>query len=185
MVCPWWFGYFLLVPLRRLFQDPVEILRPHVGEGMTVLEAGPGMGFFTLDLARLVGPKGLVVAVDVQPRMLAVLTRRARNAGLAQRIEARLARADGLGVEDLAGRVGFVLAFAVVHEMADPGRFFAEAARALAPGGRMLLAEPSGHVKEAEFAATLEAARHAGLAHLASPRIAGSRTAVLGRAGQA
>jgi hypothetical protein len=45
----------------------------------------------------------------------------------------------------------------------------------------MLLAEPSGHVKEAEFAATLEAARRAGLAQLASPRIAWSRTAVLGR----
>ncbi len=51
-VCPWWAGYFLASPLRQLFQDPAKILAPYVREGMTVLEPGPGMGFFTLELAR-------------------------------------------------------------------------------------------------------------------------------------
>src|SRR5207253_2358804 len=54
-VCPWWLGYWLICPLRRCEQNPAEILAPHVREGMTVFEPGSGMGFFTLDLARLVG----------------------------------------------------------------------------------------------------------------------------------
>jgi hypothetical protein len=47
-VCPWWLGYLLVNPLRRLVQNPVALLQPYVAEGMTVLEPGPGMGFFTL-----------------------------------------------------------------------------------------------------------------------------------------
>jgi predicted methyltransferase len=57
-VCPWWIGYLLASPLRRLFQNPHELLASYMSEGMTVLEPGPGMGFFTLDLARLVGSSG-------------------------------------------------------------------------------------------------------------------------------
>src|ERR1022692_3696772 len=54
---------------------PAKILAPYVCEGMTVLEPGPGMGFFTLELARRVGASGRVVAVDIQPRMLDRLKR--------------------------------------------------------------------------------------------------------------
>lgn len=77
-VCPWWVGYFLASPLRRLIQDPGLVLYPHVHAGMTVLEPGPGMGFFTLELARLVGAAGRVLAVDVEPRMIRGLQRRRR-----------------------------------------------------------------------------------------------------------
>jgi SAM-dependent methyltransferase len=180
-VCPWWLGYVLANPLRRLVQDPAAILRPHVPPGATVLEIGPGMGFFTLELARLAGPAGRIVAVDVQPRMLAGLRRRAARAGLLERIDARLAPAGGMGVGDLAGRVDVVLAFAVVHELPDPDRFFAEAAAALRPGGRVLLSEPSGHVGEADFSATIAAARRAGLDVVDRPEIWRSRSAVLAR----
>jgi len=48
---------------------------------MTVLEPGPGMGFFPLEALQMVGSNGRVVAVDVQPKMLEVLRRRARRAG--------------------------------------------------------------------------------------------------------
>src|SRR5262245_59235248 len=107
-LCPWWAGYFLLLPLRRYYQNPAKLLGPHVREGMIVLEPGPGMGYFTLELARRVGPSGRVVAVDVQDRMLAALRRRAASAGLADRIEARAVPPGDLGVADLAGRVDFV-----------------------------------------------------------------------------
>jgi hypothetical protein len=43
-VCPWWLGYLLASPLRRLQYEPANILAPYVREGMTVLEYGPGMG---------------------------------------------------------------------------------------------------------------------------------------------
>jgi ubiquinone/menaquinone biosynthesis C-methylase UbiE len=178
-VCPWWLGYLLANPVRKLFQDPVRILAPHVHEGMTVLEPGPGMGFFTLELARRVGPRGQVVAVDIQERMLAGLLRRARRAGLAERIEARLASGSSLGIEDLTGKVDLALAFALVHELPDGGRFFAEVRRAMAPGGRVLLAEPSGHVSAADFETTLAIAERAGFRRQPGPDVARSLTALL------
>ena len=161
-VCPWWVGYFLASPIRRWMQDPDELIAPYITPGMIVLEPGPGMGFFTLPLARRVG-SGRVVAVDIQPRMLQSLRRRAEKASLEQRIETRLAQAHSLGIDDLRGTVDFVLAVAVVHEMPSSEIFFNETAAALRPGGKLLLAEPSGHVKPAKFAEELEFARRAGL----------------------
>src|ERR1700739_2721357 len=127
-VCPWWVGYFLASRLRRLMLHPEKVIGPFVREGMTVLEPGPGMGFFTLELARLVGPSGLVVAVDVQARMITGLKRRLAKAGLLERIDARLAPSDSMGLQDLEGKVDFALAMAVVHEMPSSTRLFAEVA---------------------------------------------------------
>lgn len=159
----------------------MRVLRPFVQEGMTVLEPGCGMGFFTLDLACLAGPAGRVVAVDLQPRMLAGLARRARGARLTDRIDARLATLQSLGIDDLAGSVDFVLAFAVVHELPDQVHFFADMYAALKPGGRMLVAEPRAHVSDADLVSTIECATRAGFAASAGPSIRGSRTMVLER----
>jgi SAM-dependent methyltransferase len=181
-VCPWWLGYLLAHPLRRLWQDPSVLLRPFVAGGATVLEPGCGMGFFTIDLARLVGPGGRVIAVDIQPKMLDGLRRRARRAGFLDRIDARLVQSDGLGVDDLDGQVDFGLAFAMVHELPDPRRFFAEMHRALKPGGTLLVAEPRGHVSEEAFAGMLATAGQAGLVAEQGPAVRSSWTAVLRRA---
>jgi SAM-dependent methyltransferase len=140
------------------------------------------MGFFTLEMARLVGPTGRVVALDIQPRMLDALRRRARKAALLERIETRLARGDGMGIDDLESRVDFVLAFAMVHELPSAARFFVEAHRALKTGGRLLLSEPRLHVSEAAFGTTLEAARGAGFDVVERPAIAMTRSAVLAAA---
>jgi cyclopropane fatty-acyl-phospholipid synthase-like methyltransferase len=180
-VCPWWVGYLLVSPIRRWMQDPEQIIAPYVTPGMTVLEPGPGMGFFTLPLARRVG-SGRVIAIDTQQKMLDGLKRRATKAGLVQRIETRLAKTDALGIEDLRGRVDFVLAMAVVHEMPSAGAFFREAGAALAPGGRLLLAEPAGHVSEARFAKELAAAESAGLAVKNRPMVKRCLAAVLAKA---
>jgi len=180
-VCPRWIGWLLASPLRRLTHDPRKILSPFVSDGMTVLEPGPGMGFFTMELARTVGPRGRVIAVDVQERMLASLARRARRAGLAPRVECRLARERSLGIDDLRNTVHFVLAFAMVHEVPDAGRFFRETGAALKRGGRMLFAEPAGHVDEESFEASLKLAAAAGLNEVAKPKIRRSLAAVLER----
>ena len=181
-VCPWWLGYLLASPLRRLMQDPVKVLAPYVREGMTVLEPGPGMGFFTLELARLVGPSGRVVAVDIQPRMLSSLKRRAARAGLLERVDARLAGPDTLRIADLAGTVDFTLAFCLVHELPAVEPFFAEVAKASKSGAGLLFAEPAGHVKTADFEAELEAAIHAGFELVERPAIRRSHAAFLKRA---
>lgn len=178
-VCPWWLGPLLASPIRRLWQNPRRILAPHVRPGMTVLEPGPGMGFFTLPLARLVGPTGLVVAVDVQPRMLEGLRRRTERAGLAGRIETRLARGDDLAVADLAGKVDLAVALWVVHELPDQARFFAQVRRALRPGGQVFVVEPRGHVSRVAFDETLRIAEAAGLVRLEPPPAGPGRTALL------
>lgn len=180
-VCPWWLGYFLASPLRRLAQDPHSLLAPLVSEGMTVLEPGPGMGFFTLELARLVGPRGRVVAIDVQPRMLKVLAQRAERAGLAGRIEVREPRGDSLGTGDLAATVDFVLAFAVLHELPSIPAFFAEVHRALRPGGRLLACEPKLHVSAAAFEETVRQAQQVGFKVASRPEVRGSRSVLLAR----
>ncbi len=181
-VCPWWLGYFLMSPVRRLAFNPAKILAPYVREGMTVLEPGPGMGFFTLDLARLAGPSGRVVAVDIQPKMLGVLKRRAAKAGLAGRVDARLAQPDTMGLTDLAGKVDFALAFAMVHETPSAAAFFAEAAGTMKPGAHLLLAEPAGHVKARKFADELGAAAQAGLTVADRPSIRRTHAALLQKA---
>jgi cyclopropane fatty-acyl-phospholipid synthase-like methyltransferase len=182
-ICPWWLGYFLASPLRRLVQDPAAIVKPYVREGMTVLEPGPGMGFFTRELARAVGAGGRVVAVDVQPRMIAGLKRRLAKAGLLERTDARLAPSDSLGLQDLQGKVDFVLAMAMVHEMPSSGRFFTEVAQAMKPGATLLLAEPSGHVKKDAFEAELQDAAAAGLEVTDRPVISRSQAALLKKRG--
>jgi ubiquinone/menaquinone biosynthesis C-methylase UbiE len=158
--------------------DPEKVVEPFVRKGMTVLEPGPGMGFFTLELARLVGPSGRVVAVDIQPKMLAGLQRRAAKAGVSSRVEARQESAESLRIADLQGRVDFTLAFAVVHEMPSASRFFAETAKASKPGAPLLLVEPAGHVKEEEFKAELEAAAKTEFAFVESRKFRRSQAAV-------
>jgi ubiquinone/menaquinone biosynthesis C-methylase UbiE len=178
-VCPWWLGYLLANPLRRLIQDPLRILEPHVRSGMTVLEPGPGMGFFTLELARQVGGDGRVIAVDVQLRMLERLKRRAAKDGLLNRIDARHAQSGTMGIQDLDGQVDFVLAFAVVHEIPSASGFFAEAASALKPEGKLLLAEPMGHVNREQFEQQVRVAFEAGLRLVDHPSIRRSHAALL------
>jgi len=181
-VCPWWLGYLLASPIRRLFSNPANALAPYVREGMTVLEPGPGMGFFTIELARMVGPSGRVVAVELQPRMLEGLKRRAARAGLLDRVETRLATPDSLCADDLAGIVDFVLAFAVVHEMPSEEVFFREASATLKPNGTLLLAEPTGHISSDEFESELRAAAQAGLQVADRPKISRSHAALLRKA---
>ncbi len=179
-VCPWWLGYLLASPMRRwMVENPESLLAPFVRKGMTVLEPGPGMGFFTLPLARMIGPAGRVVAVDIQAKMLDRLERRARRAGLIDRIETRLARPDRMGIDGLKGAVDFVLVFAVVHEMPSAEVFFGEAAAALKPGGLLLLAEPTGHIAPEGFEGELKAARTAGLETVSRPAVRRSLAAVL------
>ncbi len=130
---------------------------------MTVLEPGCGMGFFSLPLARLVGPEGRVVCVDVQPRMIEGLRRRAARARLLDRIEAGVCAADDLGIERWKERIDLAVAIHTIHEVGDDDRFLGQIARALRPGGALFLMEPRGHVSREAFAATLAAAERVGL----------------------
>jgi ubiquinone/menaquinone biosynthesis C-methylase UbiE len=178
-VCPVWVGYLLASPLRKLLQNPRTILGPYVSEGMIVLDIGCAMGFFSLPLAEMVGPGGRVICVDVQARMIESLARRARKAGLLDRIESRVCRAGSLGAGDLGDQIDFALASAVVHEVPDPAGLFTETYRVMKPGGRFLVLEPPGHVSKKEFETTVLTAEQAGFNVIDHPRIAHSRAVLL------
>ncbi len=179
--CPVWVGYLLLCPFRAFAHDPQVILGPHVREGMTVLDVGCAMGFMSLPLARMVGPSGKVVCVDLQEGMLRRLGRRAARAGLADRVELRACGPESLALHGLEGTVDFALAFMMVHEVGDARRLFGEIHAALKPGAGLLLAEPIFHVPRRAFEAELESARLAGFSVASELSIPRSRGALLRR----
>ncbi len=181
MVCPWWMGYLLANPVRRLFQSPEKILAPYINKGDKILEIGPGMGFFSIPMAAMTGEKGKVYCVDVQPKMLSVLAKRGKKAGVGSIVETRLAAAQSLNISDIYGSIDFVLLFAVVHEVPDQGELFSEVYRALKPGGRMLISEPSGHVTTKGFAATVDIAQDKGFIRVEEPKIPGGVSALFNR----
>jgi len=143
---------------------------------MTVLDAGCGMGYFSIGIARLLGGRGKVLAVDIQERMLEGLSRRAGRAGVSDIVSPVLSTPEGLGVEE---QVDFALAFWMVHETPDRARFLSGIHSALRPGGQLLIAEPLFHVSAGNFQATIEAAREAGFTFNSGPRVSFSRSALL------
>lgn len=174
--CPSWFIGAFDNPLRRLVHDPFRLLSPYVRPGMTVLDIGCGAGYFSLDLARLVGDQGKVICLDLQERMLDKLRRLALAQGVDGRIEAERVGEDTLG---RGAQADFALAFWMVHEVRDPLRFFAEVRVRVRPPGRMLVAEPKLHVTGRAFVKTLAAAAAAGWTAVERPQVALSRTVLL------
>jgi 2-polyprenyl-3-methyl-5-hydroxy-6-metoxy-1,4-benzoquinol methylase len=180
--CPVWMGYFLASGLRKLWQNPTKLVGPYVRPGMTVLDFGSAMGFFSLPMAEAVGPEGKVVCVDVQPRMFKVLQRRAARAGLADRIETHACREDSIALDGQANRFDFALAFAVLHEVAEPQRILSELAQLVKPEGRLLLAEPAGHIERDAFADSVAMAREHGFVPSETPSIRWAHASLLTRA---
>ncbi len=178
MVCPWWLCYSFDNPLRRLFHDPKRLLDPYVKPGMTVVDIGCGMGYFTIDLAKLAGPEGRVIAVDLQQQMLDALGRRARRAGVTDRIILHRCRKESLGVEEPAD---FALAFWMAHEVPDKPRFFGEIFAMLRPSGRFLLVEPKYHVTAEAFRRTVEMCRERGFSPVDEPAVRLSRAVLMGK----
>ena len=177
-VCPWWITWTFDNPLRRLVHDPGAIFGGWVSAGDRVVDIGCGFGHFSLGLARLVGARGSVVAVDLQEEMLRRVRRRAERAGLEGIIRTHRCREDALGLE---GPADFVLAFWMVHEVPDSERLLEEVAGLLRPGGRFLMAEPVFHTPESVFLGEVAAAERAGLAPTLRPRVRWSRAALLER----
>jgi SAM-dependent methyltransferase len=94
--------------------------------------------------------------------MIERLERRARKAGLDKQIQTRLCSQQSLGLDDLKEAVDFALVFAVVHEVPSVEKLFGELHEALKPSGKLLVAEPKGHVNEERFTSEIAAARGCG-----------------------
>ena len=160
-------AYLFDNPLRKLLHNPETILGPYLKQGMTALDVGCGMGYFSLGMARLVGDSGKVFSVDLQPEMLRIVEKRARRKGLAERIQTALTDGNSLGFE---GSVDFALCFWMVHEVPDQKSLFEQLRSALAPGGHLFVAEPGmRHVTNEEMNESVRIAEEAGLTEIARP----------------
>jgi ubiquinone/menaquinone biosynthesis C-methylase UbiE len=175
-VCPWWLCFTFDNIFRRIFQNPDRILRSYIKPGWTVLDVGPGMGYFTLPLAKLVGDSGKVIVADLQQKMLDGVYRRALKRGLQDRIKLHLSSSDNIGIVET---FDFCLAFWMVHEVQDKPRFLGEISSQLKPGGFVLLVEPKVHVSRESYCRTLQIAKGVGLSLHEEPRIFLSYSALL------
>ena len=178
-VCPVSHAWGLDNIFRRLLQDPLKILAPHVKDGMTVLDIGCGPGFFTVAMAELVGDSGRVIATDLQDGMLEKLGKKIRGTQLEKRIMLHKCKEDSLNVPDKAD---FALAFYMVHEVPDHKGFFNELFSVVKPSGKFLIVEPKVfHVSKKEFEKTVNAGVKAGFNALPGPGMFLGRTVILER----
>jgi ubiquinone/menaquinone biosynthesis C-methylase UbiE len=177
-VCPVERANLLDGRIRRWLQDPRKILSPYVREGMTVLDIGCGPGFFSIELARMVGDTGRVVSADLQDGMLQKLRTKIRGTEIEARIHLVRCDSDQLNISE---KIDFALAFWMVHEVPDRKSFFAGLKAVLNERARILVVEPKlSHVSRGDFAATIALAEQAGFAVSQGPRLLLSWSAVLG-----
>ena len=180
MVCPWWLCFTFDNPIRKLLHNPETLLSPYVRPGNTVIDIGAGMGYFSIPLARLVGPTGHVTAIDIQAKMLAALASRSRRFGVSERIKPYLANSDSLGNH---AKADFIMAFWMVHEVPNQRAFLSEIFGFLKPEGLFLLAEPFFHVLKKSFLRTMQTANEIGFIVKERPKIRISRSVLFTRNG--
>lgn len=81
LVCPWWLCFTFDNPLRKLLHNPEAILGSYIQPGTNVIDLGAGMGYFSIPMAKLVGPAGHVTAIDIQTKMLWLWLRKRKDVG--------------------------------------------------------------------------------------------------------
>lgn len=175
-VCPVERAGHLDTRTRRWIQNPRKILKPHVKEGMTVLDVGCGPGFFTVEMARMVGDSGRVIAVDLQEGMLQIVRDKVKGSELEERITLKKCEENTIAVTE---EVDFVLLFYVVHEIPDKDKLFKEVEEILSEQGKVLIVEPPFHVSRSAFAETISKANEAGLSDSKGPRMFFCKTRIL------
>ena len=136
--CPYSLAGALEVPGRRLVAAPERVLGAFgVRAGQTVLEIGPGTGFYSIEGARRVGGRGRLICLDVQPEMLQHTRRRLQAAGL----EAMFVQADACALPLRSASVDHVILITVLGEIPDRPAALADIGRILRPGGHLSVAE--------------------------------------------
>ena len=178
-------------PDRAAWQKPDQIMDAlGIADGSKVADIGPGAGWFTILLARRVGPNGHVYAEDVQRQMLEAIRRRVSREGL-KNVEARLGTETDPSLP--ANQLDAALMVDMYQEIDDRVTFLRNLARALKPNGRIGIVNykpgqggpgPSSDKNEGvrvDSAAVEADARAAGLGVLARETLPFQYLIVLGR----
>jgi len=156
----------LLNPLRGPIQPARECLESFgVYRGQTVLELGPGPGYFTIEATRIVGPNGRVVCIDIQREMLAILRRRLRDHGVTN---AHPLTGDATRLPLADGAVDVAFLVTVLGEIPDRPAALLELRRVLRLGGVLAVMETlrdPDYVLEATLSDLCRACGFAPLAH--------------------
>lgn len=180
-VCPPWVGKLMINPLRKLYQNPKTLLNGYIHPGYKVLEIGPGMGFFSLPMAKMVGETGKIYCVDIQQKMLEKLANRAAKDGLSRFVETIKSDRESLNIENINTTIDFVLLFAVVHEVPDKEQLFKEVAQVLKKGGYVFFAEPKGHVSDQAWNESIAIAKKYGMHLNKKLKVKGSLAVLLSK----
>jgi ubiquinone/menaquinone biosynthesis C-methylase UbiE len=126
----------LEAPDREVWQRPDQIMDAlAIADGSVVADLGAGSGWFTIRLARRVGPNGKVYAEDIQREMYEAIDRRVRREGLRDVVEPRLGTASDPRLPE--GKLDAVLIVDAYHEMDEPVVLLRNVAKSLKPRGRL------------------------------------------------
>jgi len=138
--CPVWLRWFVEIdnPFTKTNRAAFIVETLSLSPGMTILDAGCGPGRLTVPLARGVGSTGRVVALDVQPGMLARARTKTEAVGLTNVEFVAVALGDGTLA---ANRFDRAVLATVLGEIPDRAAAFAELFKALKPGGLLAVVE--------------------------------------------
>ena len=126
-------------PEREREERPSLLLKAlRLRPGMVVADIGAGSGYFTFRISPLVGPTGKVIAVDIQPEMLAIMRRRIREKDIRN---VQLVRGTATDPKLQPRSVDLILMVDVYHEFSHPYEMTVAMVKALKPGGRMVFVE--------------------------------------------
>jgi ubiquinone/menaquinone biosynthesis C-methylase UbiE len=144
---------------------------------MTVLDLGCGPGFFTVDIANMVGKTGKVIAADVQEGMLDKLRNKIKGTEVEGRIQIHKCDENKIGI---LGPVDIVIAFYVMHEISHQEAIFNEVNNIMKDNGYFFIVEPKlFHVSRSDFEQTIRNAVKYGFVYVENIRILFSRGAIL------
>jgi len=135
--CPASLDWLVDLPVRRRYMRPI-LDRVGIRTGERILELGPCPGAFTVDAAQRVGPDGRLIAVDIQPKMIAQVEKRIQDAGLTN-VETHVADAYHLPLDDASVDRAFLVT--VLPEIPDQARALAELRRVIKPDGILSITE--------------------------------------------
>jgi ubiquinone/menaquinone biosynthesis C-methylase UbiE len=129
-----------LIRNEREREERCSLLLDNLGlkTGMTVCDMGCGNGFYAIPIAKLLGPKGRVLAVDIQPEMLFLLRERMELENV-DNVTPILGSVDDPYLP--AGTVDLAILVDVYHEFGFPEEMLAALRKSLKPDGRIVLVE--------------------------------------------
>lgn len=162
--------------VRRLLQNPQRLLGPYIKKGMTVLDLGCGPGFFSTEIAKMLGESGKVIAADLQEGMLEKVNKKIKGTDLEHRIKIHKCEDEKIGVTEI---VDFVLAFYMIHEVPNQDKLFGELKSILKPDGKIYIIEPKFHVSKNSFEDMIKRITSIGLDIIDRPKVFLSRTVLL------